>query len=148
MTKKTPFDLQAFLPYLLNQAAEESSLGFQKVYKGRYGMLRSEWRVLFHLGMFGQMTATEIGGRAKIHKTKVSRAVQRLAERRFVRRARSEEDRRVEWLELTPAGQKAYEDLREVAANYEAELQSKLTRDEVALLKDVLKKLSTGPNPR
>ncbi|MBO9397687.1 MarR family transcriptional regulator [Shimia sp. R9_2] len=142
MTEKTPFDLQAFLPYLLNQAAEESSLGFQKVYKGRYGMLRSEWRVLFHLGMFGQMTATEIGGRAKIHKTKVSRAVKRLAERRFVRRARSEEDRRVEWLELTPAGRKAYEDLRDVAAKYEAALQSKLSARDVTQLKELLSKLA------
>ena len=148
MTRFSDFELTDFTPYLLNQAADATSRRFQKSYKSKYGMLRTEWRVLFHLGIFGQMTATEIGGRAKIHKTKVSRAVQRLSERRFVRRARSEEDRRVEWLELTPAGQKAYEDLREVAANYEAELQSKLTRDEVALLKDVLKKLSTGPNPR
>ncbi|MDA5557287.1 MarR family winged helix-turn-helix transcriptional regulator [Shimia sp. MMG029] len=141
MPEKHPFDLQSFLPYLLNQAAEESSLGFQKVYKDRYGMLRSEWRVLFHLGMFGQMTATEIGARAKLHKTKVSRAVQRLSERRFVRRARSEEDRRVEWLELSPAGQKAYEDLRSVAARYEAELQRKLSSEEVAALKRILPKL-------
>ncbi|MBO9402253.1 MarR family transcriptional regulator [Shimia sp. R9_3] len=142
MSEKDPFDLQSFLPYLLNQAAEESSLGFQKVYKDRYGMLRSEWRVLFHLGIFGQMTATEIGGRAKIHKTKVSRAVQRLSERRFVRRARSEEDRRVEWLELTPAGRKAYEDLRDVAAKYEAALQSKLSAREVTQLKELLSKLA------
>ncbi|MBO9474577.1 MarR family transcriptional regulator [Shimia sp. R10_1] len=141
MSEKDPFDLQSFLPYLLNQAAEESSLGFQRVYKDRYGMLRSEWRVLFHLGMFGQMTATEIGARAKLHKTKVSRAVQRLSERRFVRRARSEEDRRVEWLELSPAGQKAYEDLRSVAARYEAELQRKLSSEEVAALKRILPKL-------
>ncbi|MBO9409122.1 MarR family transcriptional regulator [Shimia sp. R9_1] len=142
MSEKDPFDLQSFLPYLLNQAAEESSLGFQKVYKDRYGMLRSEWRVLFHLGIFGQMTATEIGGRAKIHKTKVSRAVQRLSKRRFVRRARSEEDRRVEWLELTPAGRKAYEDLRDVAAKYEAALQSKLSAREVTQLKELLSKLT------
>ncbi|WP_422048873.1 MarR family winged helix-turn-helix transcriptional regulator [Shimia sp.] len=142
MSEKDPFDLQSFLPYLLNQAAEESSLGFQKVYKDRYGMLRSEWRVLFHLGIFGQMTATEIGGRAKIHKTKVSRAVQRLSERRFVRRARSEEDRRVEWLELTAAGCKAYEDLRDVAAKYEAALQSKLSATEVTQLKELLSKLA------
>ena len=48
MENSDTFDLQLFLPYLLNQAAEESSLSFQRVYKDRYGMLRTEWRVLFH----------------------------------------------------------------------------------------------------
>ena len=42
MTKKDDFELQNFLPYLLNQAAEESSLAFQSIYKDRYGMLRTE----------------------------------------------------------------------------------------------------------
>ena len=38
-------ELTHFLPYLLNQAAEASSLAFQRTYKDRYGMLRTEWRV-------------------------------------------------------------------------------------------------------
>ena len=65
MTKKDDFDLQNFLPYLLNQAAEESSLAFQNIYKDRYGMLRTEWRVLFHLGIYGRLTAKEICERSK-----------------------------------------------------------------------------------
>ncbi|SMP27440.1 MarR family winged helix-turn-helix transcriptional regulator [Shimia sagamensis] len=142
MTKSDDFDLQAFLPYLLNQAAEEASLGFQKVYKDRYGLLRSEWRVLFHLGIFGRLTATEIGAKGKVHKTKVSRAVQRLADRRLVARARSEEDRRLEWLELTPAGEKVYQDLRAVAQEYEGTLQTKLSAEEVRVLKGMLGKLA------
>lgn len=142
MTKADDFDLQAFLPYLLNQAAEEASLGFQKVYKDHYGLLRSEWRVLFHLGIFGRLTATEIGSKGKVHKTKISRAVQRLADRRLVKRARSEEDRRVEWLELTPAGQKVYSDLRDVAKDYEAGLAAQLDEAEVQALKGMLRKLA------
>ena len=45
MSDSNNFDLQAFLPYLLNQAAEESSLSFQRVYQERYGMLRGEWEL-------------------------------------------------------------------------------------------------------
>ena len=104
MPRDDDFDLRHFLPYLLNQAAEVSSLEFQQVYKDRYGMLRSEWRVLFHLGIHGRMTASEIGQMAKMHKTKISRAVQRLAQRRFLTRRRDESDRRVEHLELTAQG--------------------------------------------
>ncbi len=145
MTNSEDFDLRAFLPYLLNLAAEDASLGFQKVYKDRYGLLRSEWRVLFHLGIFGRLTATEIGTRGKVHKTKVSRAVQRLADRRLVARTRSGHDRRVEWLELTPTGKKAYQDLRNVAQEYEGTLEAKLGAEEMKVLKGMLAKLA-GPN--
>lgn len=142
MSEKDDFDLRDFLPYLLNQAAEESSLAFQKVYKGRYGMLRTEWRVLFHLGAYGQMTAKEIGLRASIHKTKISRAVQKLTEKRFVSRTRDENDRRSELLNLTPLGEAAYRDLRGVAQDYDARLARQFTNGEVALLRMMLKRLA------
>ncbi|GAA6199705.1 MarR family winged helix-turn-helix transcriptional regulator [Aquicoccus sp. SU-CL01552] len=150
MTEKSPnpetgedsFDLADFLPFLLNQAAEESSLAFQNVYKNRYGMLRTEWRVLFHLGMYGRLTAKEIGTRARMHKTKVSRAVQRLADRRFLTRTRDARDRRSEHLELTPAGEAAYRDLRGVARDYDAKLARHFTSGEVALLRSMLRQLA------
>jgi len=131
-----------FLPYLLNQAAEESSLAFQRVYKGRYGMLRTEWRVLFHLGMYGRMTAKEISARARIHKTKISRAVQRLAMRRFLTRTRDDRDRRSEFLDLTPAGMAVYRDLRGVAEEYDARLEAQFTSGEVVMLRIMLRRLA------
>ena len=54
------FDIQDFLPYLLNRAAEKASSGFQQEYKSKYGMLLTEWRVVFHLGRYGKMTAIDI----------------------------------------------------------------------------------------
>jgi len=54
------FDINNFLPYLLNRAAEKSSSGFQKEYKSKYGILLTEWRVLFHLGRYGEMTAIDM----------------------------------------------------------------------------------------
>lgn len=142
MTQKDDFDLQNFLPYLLNQAAEESSLAFQQVYKGRYGMLRTEWRVLFHLGIYGQMTAKDIGARARIHKTKVSRAVRKLQERRFLTRTRDEQDRRVEHLNLTSAGQAAYRDLHSVANSYDQKLSALFPVAEVKMLRYMLRRLA------
>lgn len=142
MTKPTEFDVRNFLPYLLNQAAEASSLEFQKVYKDKYGMLRNEWRVLFHLGIFGRMTASEIGTRAQMHKTKISRAVQRLAERRYLTRTRAEEDRRVEYLALTSTGQRVYDDLKATAAEYDAALIEGMTDQEAATLRGLLERLA------
>ena len=142
MSEKDDFDLRIFLPYLLNQAAEESSLSFQQVYKSRYGMLRTEWRVLFHLGIYGELTAKEIGARAKMHKTKISRAVQKLSERRFLTRVRDEADRRSEKLSLTAQGRAAYEDLRKVAQTHDAALTAGFSEADVTRLRQMLAALA------
>ena len=142
MADKDAFDIGTFLPYLLNLAAEESSLAFQHHYKHRYGMLRTEWRVLFHLGRYGDLTANEIGARSRLHKTKISRAVAALEHKRFLTRERVETDRRREMLSLTPAGRDAYRELCAVAEDYEARLLADFSAEERAALKAALGKLA------
>ena len=101
-------------------------------------MLRNEWRVLFHLGIYGRMTASDIAQRAQMHKTKLSRAVQRLAERRYLVRERDAGDRRVEHLALTVTGRKVYDDLRELARDYDEARVEGLAPEEFARLKSLL----------
>ncbi len=142
MTKLDRFDLQDFLPYLLNQAAEDASAGFQAFYKERYGMLRTEWRVLFHLGRYGEMTAKEICERARLHKTKVSRAVASLGKRRIVSRRTLENDRRQEMLYLTKQGEIMFKELLNAAQRYDAELATSFSAEEGAVLRRCLKRLA------
>ncbi|MGL6211215.1 MAG: MarR family winged helix-turn-helix transcriptional regulator [Paracoccaceae bacterium] len=142
MDPDPPFDLRDFLPYLLTMAAEEASLQFQATYKDRYGMLRTEWRVLFHLGRYGEMTATDICERARIHKTKVSRAVAKLEERRFLKRAEVEADRRHAMLRLTGAGLAAYRDLAGFARVYDRELAARFAPEEQEVLRRCLVRLA------
>jgi DNA-binding MarR family transcriptional regulator len=144
MTPDTDFDLQSFLPYLLNRAAEETGLKFQKIYKDRYGMLRTEWRVLAHLGGYGTMTATEIGARAGVHKTKISRAVARLELLGFLARSGNQTDRRQEFLGLTKKGQAAYADLSQSAQRFNAELTRSLSEHDQAVLTRCLTSLAAG----
>ena len=136
------FDPEAFLPYLLNRAAEAASLRFAQVYKDRFGLLRTDWRVLFHLGHYGPMTARDIGARAGIHKTKISRAVSRLEERRFLAREKSPDDRRVDHLSLTRAGRAAYAELSQTAADYDAQLTHDMTPAQAEALRGALKQLA------
>ena len=142
------FDLATFLPYLLTQAAETSSLGFQRLYKDRYGMLRTEWRVLFHLGRYGAMRASEVCRRARIHKTKVSRAVAALERRRFLTRAEDPADRRLETLSLPAAGQAAFDDLCREAQSYDARRAAAFSDEEIATLRRCLTQLSGGADQR
>ena len=142
MDQSDDFELRDFTPYLLNAAAEAQSLAFSNVYKDRYGMLRTEWRVLFHLGRYGEMSAREIASRAKIHKTKVSRAVAALAHKRFLERRPSAEDRRVEILALRPPGRAAFEDLSRAAAAHERALESRIGPDRLSELRALLRSLA------
>ncbi|MBZ7923399.1 MarR family transcriptional regulator [Ensifer adhaerens] len=117
------FELNAFLPYRLNRAAEFVALRFAAQYKARYQLTRPEWRTLAALGSTGRpMTATEVAGHSAMHKTKVSRAVAALEKRRWLTRREDEGDRRIEHLELTKMGIRAYAELTELAARYQAEL--------------------------
>ena len=138
MSQNDDFDLQHFLPYLLNQAAEVSSTGFQSYYKAKYGMLRTEWRVIFHLGRYGKMTAKEICERARLHKTKVSRAVSALEVKRFLTRTELTSDRRHEELLLTRGGKSAYADLRQEAKRYDLELMARIPEHHREVLRDCL----------
>jgi len=140
-----PFNLPHFLPYLLNQASEAASQEFQAYYRARYGMLRTEWRVLFHLGCYGDLSAKQICEKASIHKTKVSRAVSALEGKRFLTRAELQDDRRVENLALTTQGRTVFEDLSRAAAGFEARLVGGLNADELQLLKRTLLKISGLP---
>ena len=136
------FDIHDFLPYLLNQAGEACGLAFQKIYKQRYGMLRTEWRLLFHLGRYGEMTAKEFSQRAHMHKTKVSRAVAALEAKRFMTRDRIETDRRHESLRLTRAGEAVFQALGIEAKTYEEKLLRQIDEEETRVLKATLRKLA------
>ncbi|MEZ5754934.1 MAG: MarR family winged helix-turn-helix transcriptional regulator [Paracoccaceae bacterium] len=120
------FDLEGFLPYLLNQAAEATSRSFQASYKADYGMTRTQWRVLANLGKFGAMTARDICRISHIEKTKVSRAVAALEAEGLLSRATSPEDRRAEILSLTDAGRRVFRDLGQRALAYDAALRERL----------------------
>lgn len=138
MIDKTNFDLQDFLPYALNRAAEVSSRDFQQIYKDRYGMLRTEWRVLFHLGRYGPMTAKAICDRATIHKTKASRAVAALGDKRYLTRETQSGDRRHETLRLTRRGEDVFADLDRAAREYDAKLAARFTPEEQMILRRCL----------
>jgi DNA-binding MarR family transcriptional regulator len=134
-------ELSHFLPYLLNQAAELVSRDFQPQYKDRYGMLRTEWRVLFHLGWHGGMTATQLCEQASIHKTKISRAAVALEKKRFLSRTTVEDDRRFEILTLTRSGRAAFKNLSKVAADYDVSIEQDLGKHDLTMLKAMLSKL-------
>lgn len=147
MPSKTEFDLESFLPYLLNQAAEATSKSFHATYKATYGMTRTQWRVLANLGKFGSMTARDICVISHMEKTKVSRAVATLETEGLLAREQSQEDRRAEILSLTDQGRAVFVDLGQRALDYDRDLRAKLGQDIAAGLDELLRRIiAEGPN--
>ncbi|HWK67546.1 MAG TPA: MarR family transcriptional regulator [Rhizobiaceae bacterium] len=136
--------LEGFLPYRLNRLADAVSRQFQKIYKQRHGLTRPEWRTLATLGQFGTMTATAIGGHSSMHKTKVSRAVAALEQRKWLERAVDPGDRRVEHLRLTKAGGKIYREMVPLARDFEKAMLDGLSDTERAAVGKALSALETA----
>ena len=102
--------LEDFLPHRLNVLSSLVSQALTRVY-GRRGIGIPEWRVLVTLGENGVMTGKAVGAHTHMHKTKVSRAVAHLEERKFLTRRANRADLRESFLTLTPAGRAVYEEL-------------------------------------
>ncbi|MCO6389671.1 MarR family transcriptional regulator [Aliihoeflea aestuarii] len=134
----TTLKLETFLPYRLNRLADAVSRDFSLIYRNRHGMTRPEWRLLATLGQYGTMTATQIGRHSAMHKTKVSRAVSALEKRNWLKREAHDEDRRLEHLALTRAGETVYRELVPLAKAFEGRMLAAMTaQDREALLKGI-----------
>jgi DNA-binding MarR family transcriptional regulator len=109
--------LEEFLPHRLNVLSSLISQALTEVY-GPYGIGIPEWRVLVTLGENGVMTGKAIGAKTHMHKTKVSRAVAHLEQRKLVARRANRADLRESLLTLTPAGRSIYEELAPRALDF------------------------------
>ena len=74
--------------------------------------------MLVTLGQYGMMTGKAIGTHSHMHKTKVSRAVALLEDRKLVTRRANRADLREAFLALTPAGRAMYDDLAPIALDF------------------------------
>jgi DNA-binding MarR family transcriptional regulator len=71
----------------------------------RFGLARAEFVILYSLGLFDGVTASEIAASTAFPKNTLSRAVNRIAELGLIARSEARADRRQQNLTLTPAGQ-------------------------------------------
>ena len=103
MTPDEPRFLTGYLPYLLRQADQTLSAPFYAVLT-RYGIARSEWRVLSVLAEFGQRGVADLAYAALSPQPTVTHAVRRLEKRGLVARTQGTTDRRQRLVSITPTG--------------------------------------------
>lgn len=130
--------LESFFPYRLTRLGAVVSERLKPIYRNKYGLTIPEWRVLATLGQVNGLTAKQIGRHSAMHKTKVSRAVAKLDERRWLRRSDSARDRREEVLSLTSAGLRAYESICPEMQGFVDRIEERLGREDMALVQTAL----------
>jgi len=104
------FDLRSFFPYLVRVYYRAVSESVTQIYESRYGLTVSEWRTMAVLGT-DTLSAGEIVERSSMDKVNVSRAIQKLRARGYLRRDIDGDDRRRAVVRLTEDGIAAFADL-------------------------------------
>lgn len=134
--------LERFLPYRLNVVGFFASRALGRIYGEHFGIGIPEWRVVAQLGELGRLTARDIGERAQMHKTKVSRAVIELEKRGLVLRAENRQDRREAFIALSPAGERVYAQIVPLALAFEARWIADIPVEELKVFERVLTTLT------
>jgi DNA-binding MarR family transcriptional regulator len=137
-----PLKLEEFLPYRLNVVANLVSQALSRIYADRYGIGVPEWRVLVTLGQYGMMTGKAIGAHSHMHKTKVSRAVALLEQRKLVTRRANRADLREAFLTLAPPGRAMYDDLAPIALEFARRLADAIDPDDRAAFERSIDRLT------
>ena len=103
-------------------------------------------KFLRHIGQHSRISQAELARATQTDPTLTGRVLEPLMERGWVRRKRSEEDRRQYLLELTAAGQRARERVEEVRKSIVERLVAELDERDLEDFNRIVKKLLTALN--
>ena len=121
------FILANFLSYQLSISASGISRDFSKEYILRFGLNNAEWRIIAHLSQETEtISIREIYQKVDLEKSKVSRAVSKLAKRKLLSKKVNLSDKRLVDLKLTKAGRKIIDEMTEIAMDFEARFLQKI----------------------
>lgn len=122
--------LAKFAPFRLNRLAAAVSEHLSEIYRERFGLEIPEWRVLVTVAQYPDCTAQQVAGSARLHKTRVSRAVASLTRIKLLERGSRSSDAREISLRLSPAGRRLYAELVPLALDRERTLLSCMSEAE------------------
>ena len=130
----------------LTRTARSVSNAFERA-MAEAGGSASAWQVLLLVRSEQWGTQSRMADAMGITGATLTHHLNALEKRGLVRRWREADNRRVQHVALTPAGETLFARLREVAVRHDRRLRSNLTEPETALLAELLDKLQAGIDP-
>ena len=141
MAKAPTLDLDHYVTYSLSVIDNMLALGAYRIYRKRFGVNVTEWRVLGSLALYAPMTANDICLLTRTDKAPISRAIARLMAAGMVKREADPKDKRRIMLALTPKGRQTHDRILPIALEREERLLEALTPEEIDEFRRILKKL-------
>ena len=132
MTKKSLqphkiLQLERYLPYRLSILSNRISALISEIYSDKFALSITEWRIMAVLGEYPDVSADEVSLKTQIEKSILSRAINKLVQRKLLQREFDPLDRRRSMLRLTATGLSVYDEVVPVSYDYEKALVSCLT---------------------
>lgn len=134
-------DLDDYVIGNLSRIANKLARGASRIYRDRFDIGITDWRVLNALSYPKIESATQVCDLTGIDKAPVSRSLRALEAAGFVESRADPHDGRRTLLRLTGSGARLHQKILPVAFEREATLLSSLTEPERAVLKSLLLKL-------
>ena len=132
MTKKSLqphkiLQLERYLPYRLSILSNRISALISEIYSDKFALSITEWRIMAVLGEYPDVSADEVSLKTQIEKSILSRAINKLVQRKLLQREFDPLDRRRSMLRLTATGLSVYDEVVPVSYDYEQALVSCFT---------------------
>ncbi|WP_085579733.1 MULTISPECIES: MarR family winged helix-turn-helix transcriptional regulator [unclassified Pseudomonas] len=106
-----------------------------------HGITAAQFKVLIIVAQYGVDTPAELCRHLSLDSGSMTRMLDRLEQKGFLIRQRSEDDRRQVRLKLTEQGQQLADRLPQIGADAMNELAGAITPDELVTLQHILKKI-------
>jgi DNA-binding MarR family transcriptional regulator len=135
------FNFSNYLPYHLTFPVAIVSRVLGNTMESRFGLRTTHWRIMALLGSRGPASTRDLSRYLSSERSAISRATSELIARGYVLRIIDPQDRRLLMLQFSRAGKKLFERMSEVALQFEAALIRSVSRQELTVVDQVLKKL-------
>ena len=111
------------------------------------GITEQQWRVLRVLAEFGRLDAKTLADRSSLLFPSLTRIAATLREKGLITQTRDDKDRRRQFVEITPQGQRIIDDHTPQAALIVSNFKQILGEQDYETLLDLLTRLDPGAQP-
>ena len=132
------FDLNDFLPYLINRAGARMASKFSRALRP-HGISLQEWRVLAALAASGEQRMSELSTLTSFDRTTLSRIVGHMAIARLIYQKPNIEDLREVLISLSANGRRKVTAILPLAHHFEGVSIEGISTDDAIMLKRLLR---------
>ena len=133
--------LERYLPYRLSILSNKVSSLIAETYKHKFALSITEWRIMAVLGEYPGTSADEVSSKTQIEKSILSRALNKLLQRKLIKRKFDQDDKRRSMLELTKTGLSVYDELVPLSYEYEKRLLNCFNKAEQQQFSELIDRL-------